>query len=212
MKSSLKKVFTFATYIEKLKKLERYKGQFYWKDYPFPKRYESVADHTWRLVLLIICIKDELSKEIDLEKALKMAIIHDIAEIIAGDESPLGNDGTGKNSHAFNEEIKKKIFLKEKAAAIKIFSKLPKKIGKEFLDLWLEFEEQKSYEAKVVKSLDRLEAVLQVLEYSKGSLFATHLEFNKAYGLKGSDADPATQELGQIIIAKMQKKFKEFKK
>lgn len=75
--------FSFSTFTEKLKLIERYKGQFYWKDYPRLERYESVADHSWRLALLVLLVSDRLSKKINLEKALKMAIIHDIAEIIA---------------------------------------------------------------------------------------------------------------------------------
>jgi len=57
---SLKKFFDFATELEALKKLERFKGQPYWRDYPEIPRYESVADHTWRLGMLVLMFSGQL--------------------------------------------------------------------------------------------------------------------------------------------------------
>ena len=108
MQTSLEKILEFTSQIEMLKKMERYRGQFYWRDYPEQERYESVADHSWRLGMMLILIKDELSQPLNVEKALKMALIHDAPEITAGDESPLGEDGTGKDTYAFNEQKQKK--------------------------------------------------------------------------------------------------------
>jgi len=206
----LTQILKFTTTIEKLKKMERFRGQTFWKDYPELKRYESVADHTWRLAVLLILIEDQLSKKIDIERALKMILIHDLPEIIAGDGSPMGADGTGKDTYAFNK--KKAIYrhCKEKKAAKILFAKLPSAQGRELFDLWLEYEEQKSFESKVIKSLDRLECLLQVLEYRKGHLFEKHFEFNLNYTFKGSDIDPAIFKLGSLVKAEMCKKFHEF--
>ena len=43
-----------------------------------------------------------------MDKALKMALVHDIPEIIAGDASPLGESGTGEDSHSFNEKNRRR--------------------------------------------------------------------------------------------------------
>jgi putative hydrolases of HD superfamily len=94
----LKRFYSFATLLEGLKKIERFKGQFYWRDYPELKRYESVADHSWRLAMLVILLEKQFSQNINLEKAIKIALIHDIPEILSGDASPLGEDGTGKHT------------------------------------------------------------------------------------------------------------------
>ncbi len=118
----------FAQEIEKLKKLERFRGQYFWRDYPFPSRYESVADHTWRLAVMLLIFSQDFQKKIDLQKALTMALIHDIPEILTGDASPLGEDGTGKNSHAYNPQEAEKKHKKEKKAAQSIFGMLPKKV------------------------------------------------------------------------------------
>jgi putative hydrolase of HD superfamily len=206
------KLFKFATELEKMKKLERFKGQCYWRDYPKLLRYESVADHTWRVGMLVMIFSDQLSKKLNLEKALKMVLIHDLPEIFAGDASPLGKDGTGKDSHAFSGIKAKKRHLEEKKAAAKIFKMLPADISKKYFNLWIEYDLQKNYEAKVVKSLDRIEALIQVLEYRKGHLFSGHLEFNISYALKGSEIDPAIAKFGIHIAEQMKKKYKKFKK
>src|SRR5436190_1329697 len=117
--------FEFAHILEALKKLERYKDQVYWRDYPKQARYESVADHTWRLCVLIMLFEHRLATKLDLSKALTMALIHDVPEIYAGDASPMGSSGTGQDSHAFNTVLAKERHAKEIAAAKKLFRVLP---------------------------------------------------------------------------------------
>jgi putative hydrolase of HD superfamily len=212
MDSFLEEFFEFSNLIGKLKKIERFKGQYYWRDYPTPSRYDSVADHSWRMALLVMLFEDKLSKEFDSEKALKMALIHDIPEILAGDASPLGSDGTGKDAHSYNDELKKERHEAEKNAAREIFGKLSEEKNKELMDLWLEYEKQESFEARVVKALDRIEATLQVLEYRNGHMFPKHLEFSMDYSLKDVNADPAIYQFGLMIVDEMRKRYREFKK
>lgn len=180
----LQQFFEFAREIGKLKQLERFKGHHYWKDYPELPRYESVADHTWRLGMLVLMFADQLTRKIDLEKALKMVLIHDLPEIIAGDESPIGDDGTGKKTHAYDPGIAQEKHLKEKEAATALFGMLPKAQAEALFEIWLEYEQQKSFESRVIKALDKIEALMQVLEYREGHLFEKHLEFTISYALK----------------------------
>lgn len=182
--SALQQFLDFASELEKLKKLERFKGQPFWRDYPEIPRYESVADHTWRLGMLVLMFAGKLAQEIDLEKALKMVLVHDLPEIITGDGSPIGEDGTGNTTYAFDAEKAHEKHAGEKEAAIQLFSGLPEEVGKEFYNIWLEYDLQTSFEAKVIKSLDKIEALLQVSQYRHGHLFTKHLEFNIAYALK----------------------------
>jgi len=212
MKTEIESFLEFAKHIEKLKNIERFKGHFYWKDYPQLERYESVADHSWRVAMLVLLFQDKLSQKIDITKAIKMALLHDLAEIIAGDASPLGEDGTGKNSHAFNSQKAAERHEEELNAAQKLFSLLPAKISKDLFDTWMEFEQQEKFEARFVKSLDRMEAMLQVLSYRQGHVFPEHLDFNIKYGLKGADVDPALTAFGQIIAQEMKTKFRPFGK
>lgn len=202
----------FTRTLGELKKLERFKGHYFWRDYPEEKRYESVADHSWRLAMLVLMFEKRLSQPIDLGKTLTMALIHDIAEIDAGDASPTGEDGTGQNTHAFNPERQKERHTEERVAAERIFGQLPIETGKRLLDLWTECEEQTSFEGKVIKALDKIEAMQQVLEYRDGHVFPEHLKFNISYGLKYADVDPAIKEFGDALAEEMRTRYKPFNK
>lgn len=208
----LQKFLDFARELEKLKKLERFRGQPFWRDYPELPRYESVADHTWRLGMLLLMFADKLSQKIDLEKALKLVLIHDLPEIITGDGSPIGEDGTGEKTYAFDQEKAYEKHKHEEKAAKKLFAGLPEEMAKNFYELWLEYDLQSSYEAKIVKSLDKLEALLQVIQYRNGQYFEKHLEFNASYAMKGADIDPALTEFGNLLIQEMKKNYREFRK
>ncbi|WP_372368181.1 HD family hydrolase [Candidatus Uabimicrobium sp. HlEnr_7] len=205
---NLQEIFDFLTIAEGLKKLERYKGFVYWRDYPFPQRYESVADHSWRLALLVIVVEKKLHQKLNIDKALKMALVHDIPEIIAGDASPLGESGTGDDSHSFNEKIAKERFKRECQAAEKIFLPLGED-GQVFYDLWLECEEKNSFEAKVVKALDKIEALLQILSWTDGRMFKKHLDFTILYSERALGIDPFIDKLWKLLTDKLKDTFKE---
>jgi putative hydrolase of HD superfamily len=116
-------------------------------------RQESVAEHSWRVSLMIILLSPYLKEKIIIEKALKMAIIHDLAECKTGDIHffEIKNDITKKNKKYENE---KKIMIEMKKV-------LDNEMGEELFNLWIEFEENISYEAKFVLAVDKLEAHLQ---------------------------------------------------
>jgi len=212
MPTEITAIYTFIKTAAELKELIRYQGQFYWKDYPSQARYESVADHSWRLALMAVLIAPKLSQPVNLERMLKMALIHDLPEILVGDASPMGTDGTGKDTHAFNEQKRAEKAAKEHAAAKKLFSALPSPLGDELFALWQEAEAQETFEAKVLKTLDKMEANIQVLRYREGNVFAAHKEFMQTYGLRGNDVDPATEALAQEIAREIDEKFVEFTK
>lgn len=208
--NDIQKIFAFTTYIGQFKKMERFVGQFFWRDYPQEKRYDSNADHTWRMAMILTVIEPHLSKPINFKKAMTMLLIHDIPEIIAGDASPLGSDGTGNDSHAYNEEASNKKHTVEKEAALEIFGKLPKAQAEELNELWLAFENQDTFEAKVVKAIDKFEGKLQASEYRQGSWFKEHFAWSLAYGKDAFEADPALQELMEVLSADMEHNFKEY--
>jgi putative hydrolase of HD superfamily len=115
---------------------------------------ESVAEHCWSLCLLLILVAPHLSVVLDLLRALKMAVIHDLVEIEANDISILHviADPTGVDTK----------YAKELAAMEKMRPMLGL-VGDEIYDLWIEFEEATSIEARVVKALDRIEGQAQFL-------------------------------------------------
>lgn len=118
------------------------------------KNSESIADHSFGVAVLVMILGKK--KNLNLEKALKMALIHDLGE------SKTGDIITWKNFHATRKEK-----LKREWSALKEITKDLGETGREILELWREFEEGRSPEAKFVKSIDKFETVLQARVYRK---------------------------------------------
>lgn len=112
-------------------------------------RQESSAEHSWRLALMVLLITPEINHKVDINKALKMAVIHDLVEAD-------GYDIPAFEHH--RKEEKKKI---EEKAARKYKKLLSSPVGDEIYNLWREYEERKTPESKLVKALDGLETRLQ---------------------------------------------------
>ena len=110
---------------------------------------ESVADHTFRTVFLAMVFGDILN--LNSEKLMKMALLHDLAEVHIGDITP------------YDEITTKEKRDKESKAIRDILSDIPN--NDEYLTLWHEFEQQVNDEAILIKNLDKLEMALQTAEY-----------------------------------------------
>lgn len=138
-------IISFLQEIEKFKTIER---EMYCSNLV---RKESDAEHSWHLAMYLLLFKDELPTNIDFEKTLKLALIHDLAEIYAWD------------TFAYDEQNKLNKSERELESAKKLFSQLPENLNKEFLNLFLEYENSESKEAKIVKSFDKIQPILQNL-------------------------------------------------
>lgn len=111
-------------------------------------RQENDAEHSWHMAMSAIVLEKYFNETIDMKKVLKMTLIHDIVEIYAGDTPAFGPP----NPNKYIEELK---------SAGKIFSLLPKELEEEMMELWLEFEELKTPEAKFAKACDTFQGFLQ---------------------------------------------------
>jgi putative hydrolase of HD superfamily len=112
-----------------------------------PENCESVAEHTFGTALLAWILADKFFPRLDQEKVLKLALIHDLGEIYAGDITP------------YDEVAPEEKNKRESEAVRKIFSSLPN--GDQYITLWEEYENGSSPEATFVKQIDRLEMALQ---------------------------------------------------
>jgi putative hydrolase of HD superfamily len=117
-------------------------------------RLESVAEHIYGTQMLAIAVASEYKIDVDLTKVALMLAIHELGETIIGDITPW--DGVTK-------EQKSKV---EVEAVEKILSKLA--AGDKIRELYLEFEQNETKEAKFCKQIDKLEACLQVKIYDEG--------------------------------------------
>jgi len=113
-------------------------------------RRESVAEHTWFIALMALLTHRRLEESVNLERVLAMTIVHDLAEVEVGD-IPCFETGDRKTNKA---EL-------ELAAIERIATMLPAPEGEMVKQLWLEFEDGKTPEARFVRALDHLEVQVQ---------------------------------------------------
>lgn len=160
------KLLDFFKEAGKLKKTLRFQ-----ESSKMPK--DTTADHSWRTSLMSFIIADELDLDMDLNKVMKMAIIHDVVEAETGN--------TDYNAIASGKITKEKQNEMEKEAINQLSQILPEKTGKELLNSWTEFNENKTKEAKYVKVINKLETSLHILEaghnsYSSPDLIIDYLK------------------------------------
>ena len=140
-------------------------------------RPENDAEHSWHLAMMAIVLAGHANEPIDLEKVMKMVLIHDIVEIDSGDVFVYD---TAKNHDNFDEELK---------AARRIFGILPKEQAEEFLNIWIEFEEMKTPESKFARALDRLEPLLQNASNNGGTWREFDVKYDKVIEKKKAIKD-----------------------
>lgn len=147
---NFKELYPFLIHFYKLKCTER-SG---WKMKLSIDNAESVADHTLAMIILTLIFAQY--KNISISKTMrmiKMVLIHDVGESIIGDRTP----------ESIEIEEKKKI---ENNAIRYIFSKLSnEKIKKEYLEIWKEFEDNRTDISKKVHLIDKLEMAIQAKYY-----------------------------------------------
>ncbi|MBN1931780.1 MAG: HD domain-containing protein [Desulfobacterales bacterium] len=112
---------------------------------------ESVAEHSYRTAVMAMVLGDHL--KLNLLKLLKMSLIHDMAEITIGDITP-------RSEITREEKIEK-----EKQALKQLIENLPN--ADHYFSLWIEYENQASPEAILLKNIDKLEMLLQAVEYQQ---------------------------------------------
>jgi len=117
---------------------------------------ESTAAHSWRLSIMAATVAKQLNLTLDCHHAVKIALVHDIAEAITGD--------IDCRLVAGNETSKCQKKENENAAMHKLTEKLPPDIQKEIIELWKEYAEASTIEARYIKALDKIEAILQLVE------------------------------------------------
>lgn len=115
------------------------------------ERIESIAEHVYGACILAISIASEFECGIDLNKVIKMLVIHELGEVIIGDITPFDN---------ISKEEKLQI---EHDAIIKVIGDLASK--DELIALMFEFDERKTKEAIFAYHCDKLEADIQSKVY-----------------------------------------------
>ena len=111
-------------------------------------RRENDAEHSWHIAVMALIFSEYAKEKVDVGRAVKMCVVHDLVEIYAGDTFAYDTAG-----NLDKEE-------REKAAADKLFAQLPDEQGKEIRNLWEEFDSMKTPDAKYAACMDRLQPFL----------------------------------------------------
>jgi len=170
----MKEILNFFIEVGKLKKMPR-RG---WVINQI-KNPESIADHIFRAAIMGWLLGEEKG-ELNIEKLLKMALMHDLCEIYAGDATPYDSI-LPKNKKKLrelmktwprfpNSERKRRIYSKhqkEEKSLKKLVTSLPKNLKNEILNLWLDYESRLTPEGRFFHQADRMENFLQAYEYWK---------------------------------------------
>ena len=145
----------FLAEIDRLKQVFR---QTYLTD---GSRKENDAEHSWHLATMAVLLAEYAAEDVDLLRAVKMALVHDIVEIDAGDTFCYDRVGAADKLD------------RERRAADRIFALLPEDQACELRALWEEFEARRTPEARYAAALDRLQPLLQNLR-TQGAAWREH--------------------------------------
>lgn len=156
---------------------------------------ESTAEHTWRLCLMVMLFEKYLPK-LDTLKLMKMCLIHDIAEIVDGD-IPATINVPDKS-------------VKERKNLIFLTKNLPTHLKEEILNLWDDYENINSLEAKVSKALDKLETLMQHTIGQNPENF--NYEFNLTYGKQYTNEFEVLKIVREIVDAETYQRIYESRK
>jgi putative hydrolase of HD superfamily len=119
------------------------------------KRKESSAEHSWSCLVLADYFLGKIKQKLDKVKVHEMLLYHDLVEIEEGDVDVL------------DQERRKEKKERELKAAKIVALKIPLSLSKKYHDLFLEFEECKTKEAKFCKAIDALDAEIHEMDYKE---------------------------------------------
>lgn len=154
-------------------KLQKRRG---WSEKTKIQHPESVADHSFAVALLGLVEAER--RGYNVERTMKLALIHDLEEAITGDLTPRNKERQG-SSH---------VRRKKRAAIRQIIDVMPAEIRTELLQLWRELFLNRSKEARLVHELDKLEMALQAHEYAKKARNPDFVDFYRSADQQIRDA------------------------
>lgn len=147
-------------------------------------RHESVAEHTFRAALMAYFMKDEFP-EADMDKVIKMCLIHDLGEAFTGDIPTF--DKTAEDEKT------------EERLLSDWVNSLPEPYQSEMTTLYAEMEARETLEAKLYKSIDGLEAVLSHNESDLSTWIPKEYTLNQTYAEERVQFSPYLKELRQLL-------------
>lgn len=162
-------------------------------------RKESVADHSWRIALMAMLLSNEEEfSGLDMNKVIRMCLIHDLGEAFTGDIPTFEKSGSDekKEDELFYEWV----------------NGFPAEVKQEWISLLDEMSALETKEAKTYKALDKLEAVIAHDEADIQTWLPLEYDLQRTYAKENVTFSPYLRELKQAIDAMTEAKIANEKK
>lgn len=143
-------------------------------------RHESVAEHSWRISLMAMLLEPEFP-EADMNKVIRMCLIHDLGEAFTGDIPTFLKQTADER--------------KEEDLYHQWVSTLPEDAKEDFTSLLAEMEAMETPEARIYKALDKLEAVIQHNESDISTWLPLEYDLQLRYGRENVEFSSYMKEL-----------------
>jgi putative hydrolases of HD superfamily len=114
----------------------------------------------YRMSLITMFAPPSLASRINIPHCMKMALVHDMAEALVGDITPV--DGVSKDEKSRRESTTMEYFTKGLLG--KVYDGIN---GTDLMAVWQEYEDSNTLESKFVHDVDKVELLLQMIEYEK---------------------------------------------
>ena len=157
-------------------------------------RRESVAEHSWRITLMAFFLRDDFP-DADMDKVIRMCIIHDLGECFTGDIPVFRKTDQDEKTEErlLNEWV----------------DSLPDPVREEMHSLYLEMEERRTLEARIYKALDGLEAIVQHNESDISTWEPHEYSLNMTYADDRTAFSPVMQTLREAIRRETREKIEQ---
>lgn len=123
-------------------------------------RYENSAEHSWHACISALMLKDYADHEIDIDRVIKMLLVHDLGEIDA-DDVIIYQSETAEQKE------------KEALGVKRVLALLPDGQGEEYWQLWEEFESGLTEDSRYARAIDRVLPLMHNV-FGKGDSWKKH--------------------------------------
>lgn len=159
---------------------------------------ETDSSHSFKLAFWAMLVYPYLKQNYNYIRLLELALVHDIAEAETGD--------CPKSVQYAHPEMKALKNKQELDAMHKYRDILPEEVGRRVFDLYMEYEEKKTPEARLISALDKVDANLQSNFYHDGDVrYWLDCEDGDQYRRINTEKKQIVAVLGEEIVEELEK-------
>ena len=163
-------------------------------------RVENSGEHSWHLALYALVLADQAAPGVDINRVIKMLLVHDLVEIDVGDVPIHSANGTAHGSAETQAA--------ESRAADRIFGLLPNDLRDDLRAIWDEFEAAETADARFAKALDRVQPVMANLQSGGGTWISYNVTADQLEARVGSKIAKGAPRLWDWVREKTRLYFK----